>query len=515
MEVNLSVCEEVTIEITYKLQNTEEINIEQITSFSDAGVDIFNIHDDFFNDICFPYTDNGTDSDMILKDRIKDIYQNYSICEDVCEYNSFDPNDISVKCDCKIKTEVKGETSKPKLESFILSPFLDSNFGVIKCSNLVFSTKGKANNKGFWLLLTFSILHIPCFVFYFLNGVIPISNNLKIEMKNKNYEIEDSINVPPRKKPIISKFGAKSVHSINNVITSKIDTENNNLDKNFENNLDKNEKINDDIEIIQQNLNTKEIIYNTKEEKVEIAHDFNIIKLNADNNSKYIPYNSNYQLDNYEYVEALIYEHRSFWRIFFIYFISKNNIFNLIYVNPPLELKPLRICIVIFNYTLDFSLNAFFYLSDNISDKYHYKGNYRLLFTFVNNIIKSLVSTVVGIIFMILFKLLSQSNDKIKDLFKEEERKMKENKDYKVSKEKKMEINNEINKILKKSKINILLFIILEIIILLFFFYYVTAFCHVYKNIQTSLLLDMVSSFVLGFLITMGISLLGTICYNR
>jgi hypothetical protein len=54
---------------------------------------------------------------------------------------------------------------------------------------------------------------------------------------------------------------------------------------------------------------------------------------------------------------------------------------------------------------------------------------------------------------------------------------------------------------------------ILEMLFLLFFFYYVTAFCHVYKNTQSSLLLDAVSSIVLGIFINILISLVGTICY--
>ena len=62
-----------------------------------------------------------------------------------------------------------------------------------------------------------------------------------------------------------------------------------------------------------------------------------------------------------------------FWEYYlFIYLISKDNILNIIYFNPPLELKPLRICIFIFTYGCDLGLNALFYLSDNISYKYHY-----------------------------------------------------------------------------------------------------------------------------------------------
>jgi hypothetical protein len=177
-EVDLTPCNDVTIEITYKLQYIDNLDFELISHFYNMGVDVFNINDKFFNDICYPYSDSNTDSDMILKDRVKDIYQNYSVCEEGCEYNSFNITDASVKCDCKIKTEVKGEKSKPKFETYLLASFLNSNFGVIKCYKLVFSLKGKLKNAGFWLFILFIILHIPCIVLYCLKGILPVSKYL-------------------------------------------------------------------------------------------------------------------------------------------------------------------------------------------------------------------------------------------------------------------------------------------------------------------------------------------------
>jgi hypothetical protein len=256
-------------------------------------------------------------------------------------------------------------------------------------------------------------------------------------------------------------------------------------------------------------MNNEEI----KNDENEVKPGFNIIKLQANNSSKYIPLNSNYELDNYDYSEAIIYDNRNICRLFFIYFISKENILNIIFFNPPLELKPLRIYILIFNYALDFSLNAFFYLSDNISDKYNYKGHHRILFSLVNNLVISLASTLVCDILLMIFQSLTHSSDKIKKIFEEEETKMKDDKNYKVENNKKIEISIKIKKILKCLKVKILLFIIFELLFLLFFFYYVTAFCHVYNSAQSILLIDTVSSMVLGIIFNVGISLLGTICY--
>ena len=50
-----------------------------VNSFKDSEVDIFNINDKFFNDVCYPYSEDG--NDLILEDRIKEIYQNFTLCE--------------------------------------------------------------------------------------------------------------------------------------------------------------------------------------------------------------------------------------------------------------------------------------------------------------------------------------------------------------------------------------------------------------------------------------------------
>ena len=91
---------------------------------------------------------------MILKDRVSDIYQNYSLCEKGCEYESFDVEKLYVKCNCKIKQNISNKTQESNFKKYILSSFLSSNFGIIKCYNLVFGTKRK--NKKYRVLVIWS-----------------------------------------------------------------------------------------------------------------------------------------------------------------------------------------------------------------------------------------------------------------------------------------------------------------------------------------------------------------------
>jgi len=223
---------------------------------------------------------------------------------------------------------------------------------------------------------------------------------------------------------------------------------------------------------------------------------------------------SKYILNNYNYDEAIIYDKRPFFRIYFIYLISKENILNIIFFQHPLELKPIRLCIFMFSFACDFALNAIFYLSKNISDKYHYKGKNRLLFTLINNLTISLVSTIISYILLHFFQSLAQSTDKIENLFREQERLLKENKNYKVNENTKIIIQNEINNIIKCLKIKIIFFIIIEAIFMIFFFYYVIAFCQIYKSTQLSWAIDCISSYFISLIISLLISLICTILYK-
>ena len=144
-----------------------------------------------------------------------------------------------------------------------------------------------------------------------------------------------------------------------------------------------------------------------KKSKKKENKNYSLILINANNTGNHLPLNSNYLLTNYDYDEAIKYDKRSFLRIFFIYLISKDNILNIIFLNPTLELKPLRLCIFILSYSCDLALNAFFYLSDNISDRCQYTGPNRTLFCLINNIIISFISTVVSYILLYFFQTLT------------------------------------------------------------------------------------------------------------
>ena len=82
--------------------------------------------------------------------------------------------------------------------------FFDSNIGVIKCYNLVFSMNNKMNNIGFFL---FSILFFIFFIFiicFCKNGIKPVRDFLDKQMAKKGYIIKVNKNI------FISRTNGKS-----------------------------------------------------------------------------------------------------------------------------------------------------------------------------------------------------------------------------------------------------------------------------------------------------------------
>ena len=548
--LDLSLCDDVNINILYMIKNKSLIDFTTANNFKKLGIDVFNINDSFFNDICQPYSES--DNDLILEDRIKDIYKNYVLCEEGCIYNNINFEDMTISCECKVKNNISMVISPLKLKEVEGS---STNFDVIKCYNLVFSLKGKLNNKGF-LIFTFLVFaHIPLLIYYFTKGIKPVKIYIINEMKKygyikddgdekkkvlkkkiKKYEkTKDSTQAAPlknKKKTIDKKITLKNINKIDNSSLINIMKSNSKEIKALSN-CNKEEQVSTNIKKskfkkkgtkilneegktkILENIITQSFSKNMPEqesnpnENGNNRNNYNLINidLNLYGHNKYIPPESHIILNNYTFEEAKKYDHRQICLIFYIITLSKQIFFHTFLYRSPIELFSLRLCLFIFIISSDLALNALFYFNDNISKKYRYAKNL-FLFTFSDNITIIILSTSVGFILLTLFTKLSNSTNNIREIFQKEEKKLKQDKNYKVTEQRKNEIIFEIDLILKKMKIKIIILIIIELIIMLFFWYYVTAFCHVYFSTQISWLIDSSSSILSRAIIELLISLI-------
>jgi len=557
-QLDLSVCANNVIEVNYDISNSTLINFRMIDDFSKLGVDILNSKDNFFNDICYPYSENN--SDMILKDRISDIYQNYSKCDQNCEYKKIDLNSGLITCNCRIKSVINKEIEPPRLDSILLDLVTDSSFGVVKCGKLVFNFHNKLKNIGFWIFAIAIIAHIIIIIHYSINTINPINRYIISQMKKYSY-INDIYN-PIKKKNSDKKtqFNIYNNFPINLITINKTENKNTNKESSqhiisirkrkthFHNRIanklqEKNSslsnknigdfsqiKLKKKNKIILTKVNDGHHNFYEKHKKLKIiptiikdteinqknydVNDYILIQINANNSPSNTPPQSNIFLDNFNYRDAIKYDKRSFCRIFYICILDKENILNIILINSPLELLSLRICLLIFIYSCDFALNTLFYFNSNISDKYYYNGNNKFFYTIFNNLSISIASSFISLVLLIFFKKLTTSKDSVEELFRKEERKMRKDSNYVVNFIKRKKILMKIYEINKILKIKIIIFFIIEFSIMLFFFYFVTAFCEVYKKSQISWISDSLVSFLLSFPIEFGTAFLMAVFYK-
>ena len=562
--MDLSICSKDQIKIYYNIINSSILNTNYISFFQNMGVDIFNIKDDFFNNICFPYFEK--DSDLILEDRLKYIYQNYSLCDSNCEYENIDIQNMTIECNCKVKTKIETKIEELNYNKMVSDLFKYSTIGVIKCYKLVFNNN-KKDNIGFWIFLILIIIQMPFITKYIIftdksirkhiKEKIIIINNFKIfnpkkksfkgnkrdsktlenqsaqnellsdlrTSKKLNNKYNNSLNKynksfienKSKKNNIITTSNNNSLKAREILISKKIMNKifdinyhandnfilnNNIINRSFENNL--NNKNFESLDISNKNYYKTVSNFNSRTKKINISF---LTDNNVDITNFLFQYNLFY--DNYQ--EAIKYEKRTFWKILFATLILKEKLINLCYFHSQLELKPIKVCLVIFVYSCNFSLNTLFYFSNKISDKYHYKGNNLFIFTLFNNISICLVSTFLSILIITFLTYLTNSKNEILNVIKEG-KKIKNNKNnHQIFKDK--NIINKFTNILNKLKEKIVLFIFIELILLLFFFYFTTAFCEVYKKTQITWIIDCFTSFLISILSEILVSFIITILY--
>ena len=192
-QLNLKYCTEDIIIIKY-IGDLEDLEISKAMELAEQGVDIFNAKDSFFNDICHHFK-NKNDSDITLKDRRGDIFQNVTFCGDECKYGGIDFELMVVNCICIAETiqitndeensgndvinDNKGITLNDLANSFT-SKIFDFNYIVIKCYNLVFNKNILKKNIGFYVLLFMNFSQICFLIIFLIKRLKPIRNYMLV-----------------------------------------------------------------------------------------------------------------------------------------------------------------------------------------------------------------------------------------------------------------------------------------------------------------------------------------------
>ena len=193
-------------------RNTETLidNIKTINS-KYPEIDLSNIKDPFFNDICFLFTtDVGTD--MSLNDRRKEYFISQSLCENNCSIITILRKELKNPrslCSCDIKSEIFLDNIPGKADNI---PSISSyNSKAISCIKKTFNKNSLSSNPIFWIFIILILFLIIMLVAFILYGKKELRKLINVYSSNF-----DEIN------------------------SEAISSENNEIEKNLGKNLDKN-----------------------------------------------------------------------------------------------------------------------------------------------------------------------------------------------------------------------------------------------------------------------------------
>ena len=487
-KLNLSICEEETINIYVKMDLSEETR-NTYELLKSLGYDMLNINDPFYQDVCVPYKyDNNTD--ILLSDRIDYIYNNKdSQCQSNCEFSSYLSNSLYLNCTCSA-TENKEQDNKKKFSGKKLyESFYDilkySNFMILKCYKLIFSNNIFKNNIGNAIILSIFSTFLACLIIFIIKGTNPLLNKLKtifykhneitekkdviivndnIISNNQNQTNNDKILFHPMKRKASNnksetkrrkkKSKTNIVKKIGNQESIKLNLINNSVKDNL-------------------SVSSKVSLENPKQkEKTDKVEEVNPEK---DEEKKF----DAFELNQMEYCEAIFYDKRTFLKTYLDILYREHKIIFTFFICNDYNLAYIKYARFIFLFATDMALNVFFFSDESMHKIFLNYGKYN----FIQQIPQIIYTTIISQLIEVFLCYLSLTDKYI----------------YKM---KNLTTNNknEVIKVIKYMKIKLIIFFVFTFTFFGLYWYIVTAFCAVYENTQITYLKDSLLSFLIGIL---------------
>ena len=114
-------------------------------------------------------------------------------------------------------------------------------------------------------------------------------------------------------------------------------------------------------------------------------------------------------IQDLDYEEAIIYDKRSYLRMYWGFLVDSQLILETFYTDNYLELFIIKLSFLVFTFQISFFLNALFYSDEYISDAYHNEG----VLDFFSGLPKSIYSFIATLIITNLLRMLSSSKNEL------------------------------------------------------------------------------------------------------
>ena len=236
-------------------------------------------------------------------------------------------------------------------------------------------------------------------------------------------------------------------------------------------------------------INTsKKIISIVNESKFKNSNLIQKDSANSKNNKKIkkqriknenINYYNDSELNSLDYNDAVTKDKRSYFQYYCSLIRTKHLIFFTFFINNDYNLREVKFGLFLISFSLYFSINAFFFVDENIHQIYEDYGMFNFIYEFPRIIYSSLITIVCNLI----IKALALSENTLLKIKK---------------KENKIQINKECVYLYTCLRNKIIIFYIVGYCLLLFCWYFTSAFCAVYKNTQIIYLKNCSISFCLS-----------------
>ena len=122
--------------LTTKLSEQGTEKMEMQTSLTDQGINIFDLNDPFYTDLCYDF-DNPSYRDIPLSKRIETVYPNVSLCDEGCQMDGIDLETMTASCNCKFNDISQSNLVK---DNALLDSSVGEVFDLISSSNILVIT---------------------------------------------------------------------------------------------------------------------------------------------------------------------------------------------------------------------------------------------------------------------------------------------------------------------------------------------------------------------------------------
>ena len=479
--LDLSVCQGLKAVINLPLFYDNE-KIEYYLFLKKQNYDLFYKNDQFYYDICTPFTSKDN-TDMTISDRRYQYFKNTEVCNGNgnCDYLKYDIILFKVQCECEISPNISDTVEVIKFDKNDMESFFSintyANFAVLKCYKLTFSKEGQKNNYGSYLLILLIFIYIILMGVFYHKYEIRINKTLFSalgQLVNKNFSI-NSNDLPIKKFNTLDDAKKEKSEIITVEKNKEIKSCNNYHDAN-DLNLNSSSSKDSKNSILRLPLKNQKIL-----EKVQ---NYDIKNLNE---KPKIDFNDE-EINSLEYDKALKFDNRSFLQYYFSLIKRKNSLIFTFYVKDDFNILIIKIALFIFSFSLYFVINTLFFKDETIHKIFEVKGKFDIIY----HLPQIIYSTIISVIINKIMKTLALSEA---DLIK-------------IRKHSPKKIYEELNKMIRCLKIKLNIFWPLSSLFMLFFWYYIACFCAVFHNTQGILIKNIILSFILSLIYPFGLPLL-------